>query len=107
MSRRSKRPLRYKEFRRRILYMQVAAFAIKLRGTGMQRRAAWRFLVDGAELHQIERLVIVGRDLQLAQLERLAQGISHVVGHIGMDDHRPATEIDAWNRLLQRRQTLG
>src|SRR6185437_3450706 len=86
------------------LSAQIAARAIETLGAGMKRRSARRLLARRADLREIERPVIVGRDGELACLDRFAERISELVGHIGMDDHRPAGEIDGVYRMLETGQ---
>src|SRR5690349_17326650 len=81
--------------------LQIAAFLVEFLSAGMKRRVVGRLFVVGAELRDVQRPVIVGRKNSLSLLDRFAERVSDVIGHVRMDDHRPAAEIHGRDRMIE------
>ena len=80
---------------------QKTPFSIETLRAGVQRRIERGFVIIGAELSDVERFIIVcGKD-RSTFLNRLAQSIGDFVRHVGMDDHRPAAEIEGRDRAVK------
>jgi len=60
----------------------------------MEGNVVGRFGAVGAEVGDIERPEVVGRDRGAAQLDGFAQRVVDFVRHVGADDYRPAAEVD-------------
>ena len=69
--------------------------------TRVQRRVEGSFLIIGAELGDVERSIIVGREDRSTFFDSFAESISDLVSHTGMDDHRPTAEIDCCDGAVE------
>src|ERR1044071_5363251 len=72
-------------FYSKILF-KISSLAVKARCGPMQRHIVRRLSVIGAELGNVERLVIIGGDQILSVFDRFTQSIGQVVAHVGAHD---------------------
>src|SRR5688500_6914548 len=64
----------------------------------MERRVEGRLFVVGAKLGYVERFIIIRGKNVFTLFDRFAKRIGDIRRHRLMHDHRPAAEINGWNR---------